>query len=663
MVFTDYGDMGLGQLQAGIGSVLNVFQQRQQQQQMQQLGQQIQSGDLLGAAQTAISRGDISTGLKLYELHRKTGDEAGLGSAIQGIFGGGTPAKLTTMGPRASAGVPADASAYAAPIAGGETSATDPTAYSRLGPVIGPGHSLAGDRAYGKFQVMGSNVGPWTKEILGQEMTPEEFLANPQAQEAVFKGKFGQYVQQTGDPKAAAAMWFSGSPNTQSASRDQLGTSVPSYVSGFARRLGDPPAQPGGSALAYAPASQAITSAMGGFTAPGGVPLVDPNRGQDPDSAPITLAASTTPGAPRRLGSPPPDPRPLGQPLVAEEDDPQIAAKIAQRNQLIGLMPQARGTKYETMIPAAIKSIEDEITQLRDPKNKGTDVTNTAIARDKIARSNNLVPGSPEYRHYMLTGQDLRADKAQTEAEIRQQRGADAEKQGLAPGTPEYRHYVLTGQELKAEDKAPAHVTIKNPDGSETVMVHNPATKSWAPMEGVPKPPVDPNVPAGVDPKEYAKKKADAAVKADIASEDSKKTAEQLIPIIDEARDAYAKLTKHGVIGPTHASAPWRYAASVTGSPDEALRQRYEMAQKRLELLQSRVYMKGQGAVSDFERKMISRTFPGLDAADGQIGLDALDRMKKELQGASHKIEPSPSVGLPVGEKKVINGATVERVD
>jgi hypothetical protein len=622
MVFTDYGDMGLGQLQAGIGSVLNVFQQRQQQQQMQQLGQQIQSGDLLGAAQTAISRGDINTGLKLYELHRKTGDEAGLGSAIQGIFGGGTPAKLTTMGPRASAGVPADASAYAAPIAGGETSATDPTAYSKLGPVIGPGHRLAGDRAYGKFQVMGSNVGPWTKEILGREMTPEEFLANPQAQEAVFKGKFGQYVQQTGDPKAAAAMWFSGSPNTQSASRDQLGTSVPSYVSGFTRRLGDPPAQPGGSALAYAPASQAITSAMGGFTAPGGVPLVDPNRGQDPDSAPITLAASTTPGAPRRLGSPPPDPRPLGQPLVAEEDDPQIAAKIAQRNQLIGLMPQARGTKYETMIPAAIKSIEDEITQLRDPKNKGTDVTNTAIARDKVARSNNLVPGSPEYRHYMLTGQELRPD-----------------------------------------EKAPAHVMIKNPDGSETAMVFDPASKGWKPMEGVPKPPVDPNVPAGVDPKEYAKKKADAAVKADIASEDSKKTAEQLIPIIDEARDAYAKLTKHGVIGPTHASAPWRYAASVTGSPDEALRQRYEMAQKRLELLQSRVYMKGQGAVSDFERKMISRTFPGLDAADGQIGLDALDRMKKELQGASHKIEPSSSVGLPVGEKKVINGATVERVD
>jgi hypothetical protein len=417
-------------------------------------------------------------------------------------------------------------------------------------------------------------------------------------------------------------MWFSGSPNTASGARDQLGTSVPDYVSGFARRLGSPPAQPGGSALAYAPASQAITSAMGGFTTPEGNSVVDPNKGQDPDSAPITLAASTAPGAPRRLGSPPPDPRPLGQPLTPEEDDPQIAAKISQRNQLIGLMPQARGTKYETMIPAAIKSIEDEITQLRDPKNKGTDVTNTAIARDKIARSNNLVPGSPEYRHYMLTG-----------------------------------------QELNPNEKAPAHVMVKRADGSEVPMVFDPASKGWKPMEGIPAPPVDPNVPAGVDPKEYAKKRADAAVKADVASEDSKKTAEQLIPIIDEARDAYAQLTKHGVIGPMHASAPWRYAASVTGSPDEALRQRYEMAAKRLELLQSRVYMKGQGAVSDFERKMISRTFPGLDAANGQIGLDMLDRMKKELQGASHKIEPAPSIGLPVGEKKVINGATVERTE
>jgi hypothetical protein len=621
MVFTDYGDMGLGQLQAGIGSVLDVFKQRQQQQQMQALGQQIQSGDLLGAAQTAIARGDLNTGLKLYELHRKTGDEAGLGSAIQGIFGGGKPAMPTAPGPQASAG-DGTPSAYAPALAAGETSATDPAAYQKLGPVIGPGHRLAGDQAYGKYQVMGSNVGPWTKEILGREMTPEEFLANPQAQDAVFKGKFGQYVQQTGDPKAAAAMWFSGSPNTASAARDQLGTSVPDYVSGFARRLGSPPAQPGGSALAYAPASQAITSAMGGFTTPDGNSVVDPNKGQAPDSAPITLAASTTPAAPRRLGSPPPDPRPLGQPLTDKEDDPEVAGMIQQRNQLIGLMPQARGTKYETMIPSAVQSLNDQIKYLRDKKDKGDDVTNVAIARDKVARSNNLVPGSPEYRHYMLTG-----------------------------------------QELKPDEKAPAHVTIKNPDGSETVMVHNPATKSWAPMEGVPKPPVDPNVPAGVDPRELGKKRADALVKAEQASEDSKKTAEQLIPIIDEARAAYKTLTDHGVIGPTHASAPWRYAASVTGSPDEALRQRYEMAQKRLELLQSRVYMKGQGAVSDFERKMISRTFPGLDAANGKIGLDALDRMKRELQGASHKIDQAPSIGLPVGEKKVINGATVERVD
>jgi hypothetical protein len=66
-----------------------------------------------------------------------------------------------------------------------------------------------GDRAYGKYQVMGNNVGPWTKEILGQQMTPAEFRANPQAQDKVFDAKFGSYVQQYGQEGAARA-WNGG---------------------------------------------------------------------------------------------------------------------------------------------------------------------------------------------------------------------------------------------------------------------------------------------------------------------------------------------------------------------------------------------------------------------------------------------------------------------
>ena len=69
-----------------------------------------------------------------------------------------------------------------------------------------------GNRAIGKYQVMASNVGPWTQEVLGQAMTPEQFRANPQAQEMVARAKLGQYLQRTGSPADAASMWFTGRP-------------------------------------------------------------------------------------------------------------------------------------------------------------------------------------------------------------------------------------------------------------------------------------------------------------------------------------------------------------------------------------------------------------------------------------------------------------------
>jgi hypothetical protein len=66
--------------------------------------------------------------------------------------------------------------------------------------------------ALGKYQVMPFNVGPWTQEALGQEMTPQQFLNSPQAQEAVAQHKIGGYMAQYG-PEGAARAWFTGSPN------------------------------------------------------------------------------------------------------------------------------------------------------------------------------------------------------------------------------------------------------------------------------------------------------------------------------------------------------------------------------------------------------------------------------------------------------------------
>lgn len=107
--------------------------------------------------------------------------------------------------------------------------------YDALGPV-----TKTGDRAYGKYQVMGANVGPWTAQALGKAMTPEQFAADPAAQDKVFQQKFGSYQEKYG-PEGAAKAWFAGergmnNPNA----KDQLGTSVADYAQKFNNALPQP---------------------------------------------------------------------------------------------------------------------------------------------------------------------------------------------------------------------------------------------------------------------------------------------------------------------------------------------------------------------------------------------------------------------------------------
>lgn len=109
--------------------------------------------------------------------------------------------------------------------------------YGAKGPVVQKG-SYAGDRAYGKYQVMGKNIPSWTKEALGVSMTPEEFLANPQAQDAVFRVKFGQSVAKYGNPQDAASVWFSGRPVAEAGNASDGMTTVPEYVQKFNSALG-----------------------------------------------------------------------------------------------------------------------------------------------------------------------------------------------------------------------------------------------------------------------------------------------------------------------------------------------------------------------------------------------------------------------------------------
>jgi hypothetical protein len=103
--------------------------------------------------------------------------------------------------------------------------------YSAVGPETG-----RGDRAYGRYQVMGANIPEWSMAALGYEVSPQEFLASPKLQDAIFDHQFGGYVNKYG-PEGAASMWFSGDP-TPDGDKDILGTSDSSYVNKFAAALG-----------------------------------------------------------------------------------------------------------------------------------------------------------------------------------------------------------------------------------------------------------------------------------------------------------------------------------------------------------------------------------------------------------------------------------------
>lgn len=104
--------------------------------------------------------------------------------------------------------------------------------YSARGPVVTKG-SYKGDRAYGKYQVMGRNIPSWTREALGRELTVAQFLADPTAQDRVFNHFFGKAVKKYGSVADAASVWFTGQPASKAAGKSDGYTSAPDYIRRF----------------------------------------------------------------------------------------------------------------------------------------------------------------------------------------------------------------------------------------------------------------------------------------------------------------------------------------------------------------------------------------------------------------------------------------------
>jgi hypothetical protein len=104
--------------------------------------------------------------------------------------------------------------------------------YAAIGPVVNKGQ-YKGQRAYGRYQVMEGNIGPWTKEVFGKAYTTEEFMADPKIQDAVVEHQLKKSYNRYGNFDDAASVWFSGQPVSKAGNRSDGFTTVPDYVKKF----------------------------------------------------------------------------------------------------------------------------------------------------------------------------------------------------------------------------------------------------------------------------------------------------------------------------------------------------------------------------------------------------------------------------------------------
>lgn len=99
-----------------------------------------------------------------------------------------------------------------------------------------------GDHALGKYQVLSSNVPEWTKEALGQSMTPYDFLNSPEAQEKVAAYMVEKYKKQGMSPQDIGSMWFTGKPLAKAGNvHDSYGTTPQQYVTKMAEGMDKEP--------------------------------------------------------------------------------------------------------------------------------------------------------------------------------------------------------------------------------------------------------------------------------------------------------------------------------------------------------------------------------------------------------------------------------------
>lgn len=147
-------------------------------------------------------------------------------------------------------------------------SINEPDPYRARGPMVTSGR-YRGEKALGKYQVMPGNLPQWSQQAFQRQVSAEEFLSNPQMQEALMNDQIVRTMKKYSNPADIISIWFTGRPAAQAMRETPRGdgwTSTRSYIDGALRNGGfgrkQPLGTPGGAtAFATTARPSAVTPA------------------------------------------------------------------------------------------------------------------------------------------------------------------------------------------------------------------------------------------------------------------------------------------------------------------------------------------------------------------------------------------------------------------
>jgi hypothetical protein len=136
------------------------------------------------------------------------------------------------------------------------------------------------------------------------------------------------------------------------------------------------------------------------------------------------------------------------------------------------------------------------------------------------------------------------------------------------------------------------------------------------------------------------------------------KSAQVILPALDEAEKYFRQAAAGGGVGPLVAGKIGRPLDAVSpswlpggGKANEIARQNFDKAIASVRMAKSAINLKGQGAVSNFERTLAAADLPTLDVADPSVAINAFKRIREQLGEALKRDREeglnSPTPGTP----------------